>query len=190
MHLDRTALSALATLLVLSSSCASPSGGAGAASQPERIVLVGEEQRELRIEGADANARATFAAPRSRVWDAMRQSYTDAGILPTVADRTTGTYGNSAFVAPRNINNRPLRDYFNCGSGPSGALIDEGRLLATVITTLTAGADGATTIADTRVTGLLKLNEGSSTAPTVCTSTGKLEEYLRAATERRLAPIH
>jgi hypothetical protein len=178
----------LATLLALApllASCAS-SGTASTAS-PERVVLVGDEQRELRIPGADINARTTFSAPMGRVWDALRQSYSDVGILPTVADRVQGTYGNSAFVAPRSIAGRPLREYFNCGSGPSGALIDQGRLLATVMTTLSAAPDGASTIADTRVSAMLQLNEGSSTAPPVCTSTGKLEEHLRTATERRLA---
>jgi hypothetical protein len=180
--LRRTTLLAFSTLLA---SCAS--SGTASTGSPERVVLVGEEQRELRIPSADLNARATFNAPVGRVWDAIRLSYGDLGILPTVADRVQGTYGNSAFVVPRSIAGRPLREYFNCGSGPSGALIDQGRLVAMVMTTLSAAPDGAATIADTRVSATLQLNEGSSSAPPLCTSSGKLEEHLRAATERRLA---
>jgi hypothetical protein len=113
-------------------------------------------------------------------------AYADAGIEPSVADRAVGRYGNGNFTAPRRMGGRPLAEYFSCGSGLTGPYIDQGRLSANVITTIQPAPDGTTT-AVTYASGSLRRNEGTSTDPIVCASTGALEEFLRKRIEARLA---
>ena len=176
------ALFALATALL--AACAPPSTPTPA---PERILAIDTDGRVIRRSG-DENARASFKAPVDKVWPALVMSYADFGIEPSVADRAAGRYGNGNFVAPRRLGNRPLADYFNCGSGLTGPYIDTGRLTANVVTSIQPAADG-TTSAVTYASGTLRRNDGASTDPIVCASTGALEETLRANIERRLAGL-
>ena len=152
---------------------------------PERVLAVDSDGRVIRRSTADENARVTFAAPVDKVWPAMVLAYADLGIDPSVADRAIGRYGNGNFVAPRKIGGHSLGDFFSCGSGLTGPYIDGGRLTANVVTTIQPAADGTTT-AITYASGTLRRNDGTSTEPIVCASTGALEEQLRRGIQLRL----
>jgi hypothetical protein len=152
---------------------------------PERIVAIEPDGRVLRQSTTDEMAEMAFSAPIDRVWPALQLSYADLGIEPTVADRAKGLYGNGGFLMPRKILGHPIGEYFRCGYGMAGPLIDQGRLNATVLTTITATAASVTT-ASTRVSALLIRNDGVSSDPLRCASTGKLEEALRTGVEKRL----
>jgi hypothetical protein len=152
---------------------------------PERIVAIEADGRVLRQSTSDEMAEMAFSAPIDRVWTALQLSYADLGIAPTVADRAKGIYGNGGFLMPRKILERPIGEYFRCGFGMAGPLIDQGRLNATVLTTITATAPSVTT-ASTRVSAMLIRNDGVSSDPLRCASTGKLEEALRTGVEKRL----
>jgi len=179
----RRSLLALAALLCLAAACGPP---ASPTPSPERVLAIDSDGRVLRRSTSDEMSRATFSAPVDKVWSALVLSYSDLGIEPSVADQASGRYGNGNFIAPRRMATRPLSEFFNCGSGLTGAYIDSGRLTANVVTTIQAAPDG-TTIATTHATGTLRRNEGTSTDPIVCASTGGLEERLRQSIERRLA---
>jgi len=170
-------------VLLLAVACAPPSTPTPA---PDRILAVDSDGRVIRRSTADENTRAVFAAPVDKVWPALILSYSDLGIEPSVADRATGRYGNGNFVAPRRIGGRPLGEFFNCGSGLTGPYVDAGRLTANVVTTVQAAPDGSTR-ASTYAAGVLRRNDGTSTDPIVCASTGALEERIRVAIESRLA---
>jgi len=178
----RRTLLALSNALWFVVACAPPSTPTPA---PDRVLAIDSDGRVLRRSTADENARASFAAPIDKVWSALVLSYTDLGIDPSVADRAVGRYGNGSFVAPRRIAGRPLGNYFSCGSGLTGPYIDSGRLTANVVTTLQVAPDSST-IAVTYASGTLRRNDGSSTDPIVCASTGALEEQLRKGVESRL----
>jgi hypothetical protein len=180
MRRTRT-LIALAAIL----SCAACAPPVTPTPAPERILAVDSDGRVIRRSTSDENARASFAAPMDIVWSALVLSYADLGIDPTVADRSIGRYGNGGFPAPRRLAGRPLSDFFQCGSGLTGPYIDSGRLTANVVTSIHPGP-GGTTIATTYATGTLRRNEGTSTDPIICASTGALEEYLRIGIESRL----
>jgi hypothetical protein len=152
---------------------------------PERIVAIESDGRVLRQSTADEMAEMAFSAPIDRVWLALQLSYADLDIAPTIADRAKGIYGNGGFLMPRKILGHTIGEYFRCGSGMAGPLIDQGRLNATVLTTITATAPSVTS-ASTRVTAMLIRNDGTSGDPLRCASTGKLEEALRAGVEQRL----
>ena len=176
----RSSLAAIATALL--TACA-PS--ATPTPAPDRVLAVDSDGRVIRRSTADENARVSFAAPPDKVWPALVLAYADVGIEPSVADRAQGRYGNGKFTAPRRMGGRPLADFFSCGSGLTGPYIDQGRLTANVVTTIQPGPDG-TTSAITYSSGSLRRNEGTSTDPIVCASTGALEEFLRRRVEARL----
>jgi hypothetical protein len=155
------------------------------APSPDRILVVDRDGTVVRQSTADENARAVVAAPMAQVWPAVLLAYADLGIEPTVSDRATGRYGNAGFVAPRRIMGRPLAEFFHCGSGMTGPLIDMGRLTANVVSAL--GEDGAGgTVVVTHVSATLRRNDGTSTDPINCSSTGALEEYIRQSTQKRV----
>jgi hypothetical protein len=155
------------------------------APSPDRILFVDRDGTVVRQSTADENARAVVAAPMAQVWPAVLLAYADLGIEPTVSDRATGRYGNAGFVAPRRIMGRPLAEFFHCGSGMTGPLIDMGRLTANVVSAL--GEDGAGgTVVVTHVSATLRRNDGTSTDPINCSSTGALEEYIRQSTQKRV----
>jgi hypothetical protein len=175
---------ALVSSVLLAAACAPVSTPATPA--PDRILAVDANGNVIRRSTADENARATIAAPIDKVWPALVLAYADLGIDPSIADRGAGRYGNGNFIAPRRINGRPLGEFYNCGSGLTGPYIENGRLTANVVTTLQPAPDGTTTLASTYASGTLRRNDGTSTDPIVCASTGALEETLRRAIERRL----
>ena len=158
------------------------------APAPDRVLVVDTNGQVIRRSTGDENARASFKAPMDKVWPALVLSYADLRIEPSVADRAAGRYGNGSFLAPRRLAGRPLADFFNCGSGLTGPYIESGRLTANVVTAVQPAADGTTT-AVTYATGTLRRNDGASSDPIVCASTGALEELLRRGIEARL-PDH
>ena len=178
-------LAALAPALLFAAACAPAATPATPA--PDRILAVDTDGRVIRRSTADENARATIAAPIDKVWPALVLAYADMGIDPSVADRGAGRYGNGNFLAPKRIAGRNLGEFFNCGSGLTGPYIENGRLTANVVTTVQAGPDGTTTLASTYASGTLRRNDGTSTDPIVCSSTGALEEALRRGIEKRVA---
>jgi hypothetical protein len=153
---------------------------------PERVVAVNNDGSVVRQSTSYENAITAFAASIDRVWPALQLSYADLGITPTIAERTSGRYGNEGFIAPRRILDRPLAEFFHCGAGLGGPLIDQGRLNVYMVTTLLP-SDGGSTNATTYVTARLIRNEGTSGEPIRCGSTGKLEEALRTGIEQRIA---
>jgi hypothetical protein len=181
----RRCLFAFTSALLFAAACA-PSA-TPATPAPDRVLAIDSDGRVIRRSTADDNARATIAAPVDRVWPALVLAYADLGIDPSVADRGAGRYGNGSFTAPRRMGGHQIAEFFNCGSGLTGPYIENGRLTANVVTTVKPGPDGTTTLASTYATGTLRRNDGTSTDPIVCASTGGLEEALRKAIETRLA---
>jgi hypothetical protein len=181
----RRSLLVLIPTLVVAAGCTPTATPATPA--PDRVLAVDANGNVIRRSTADENARATIAAPIDKVWPALVLAYAQMGIDPSVADRGLGRYGNGNFTAPRRINGRSLGEFFNCGSGLTGPYIENGRLTANVVTTLLPGSDAGTTLASTYASGTLRRNDGTSTDPIVCASTGALEEALRLAIERRVA---
>jgi hypothetical protein len=175
------------TLLLLSpaillAACAT----AGSTPSQERVVAIDGEGRELRQSTADENSYAKFDAPADRVWLALKQSYADLGIGPTVADRESGRYGNEGFLATERGLKRPLADYFRCGSSTTGSITDQGRVVAQVMTTIAADPAGGTR-ALTRVSATARRGDGTGTNAVICGTTGALEQALREAIQKHLA---
>jgi hypothetical protein len=173
-----------AALLALLAGCGP--GTHSSEPAPERVLAVNADGRVVRQSTSYEKEATVFAAPIDRVWTALQLGYATLGIQPTVADRAAGRYGNEGFVAPRRMLDHALADYFTCGTGLGGPLLDQGRLYVYMVTTLTPAADG-TTHGATHLTARLQRNEGTSAEPIRCGSTGQLEEALRLQVEKQLA---
>ncbi len=174
----------LAPLLLVAGACAST--GSAPPAPADRVLAVDTDGRVIRRSALDERTHASFAAPIDRVWSALMLSYADAGIAPSVSDRAAGQYGNPGLALSRRFSGRPLSDFFDCGSGMTGPYVEAGRLTAHVLTTLSSATD-STTNAMTTVSGTLRRNDGASSDPIICASTGSLEELLRRGVEARLA---
>jgi hypothetical protein len=155
---------------------------------PDRVLAVDETGKIMRQTTADEHSTVVFPASKAKVWKALVASYAELGVDPTIADPATGTYGNTAFLVPKRVMGRAIGQFFDCGSGMTGALVDAGRVTATVVTTLTALSD-STTSASTHVTGSLRRNDGVASNALVCSSTGSIEEHIRTATLKRLESV-
>ena len=155
---------------------------------PERVLAVNADGQVVRQSTSYEKEAMVFGAPIDRVWSALQVGYAALGIQPTVADRTAGRYGNEGFIAPRRMLDHSLGEYFTCGTGLGGPMIDQGRLYVYMVTTLTPAASGTTNGA-THLTARLQRNEGTSAEPIRCASTGQLEEALRQQVEKQLATM-
>ena len=175
-----------AFLLLLLGAAACASAAPSPAPGPDRVLVVDTDGSVVHQSTLDENARATFAAPKARVWRALVNAYTTLAILPTANDPTTGQYGNAGFLVPRRIVGRPISEFFSCGTSMTGPRIDNGRVYGYVMSVVSDnGAGGSTVI--THVSATLRPNDGTSTEPSQCASTGALEELLRKNIQQSLS---
>ncbi|MEP6989671.1 MAG: hypothetical protein ABJA80_01990 [bacterium] len=172
---------ALVSTLLFAGACAS--AGGGPQSSPDRVVATdnGTPIRQM----VNDDARVAVAAPRAKVWRALIGAYGDLGIVPTVADEATGTYGNRGFTFPARLHDRPGDDYFSCGSSLS-SIGSSGRLVASVESQVTAVSDSESVVV-TRASARYRSNAGTSSNALDCSTRGALEQYLQVDIKRRLA---
>ncbi len=183
--MPRSSTFAIAITVLLASGCASTSSS-GPPIAADRIILTTADGTVLR-QSTNQNAHMTFTAAPARVWAAVQSSYVDLGIAANTADRSAWRYGVTGYAVPRRINGTGIGSLFSCGSSMTGPLVDQGRVTADVITTLTPSSDGTSTDATVYVDGVLRKSDGASSDPMSCASTGRLEEMLRAMIAQRLA---
>jgi hypothetical protein len=152
-------------------------------TQTDRILAV--DNGKVLHSTSDENDRATIPAPVAKVWPALVASYADLGISPTVDDEANGRYGNAGFVL-KTLKGRAAMDYFSCGSGLTGALTGSGRVIVNMVSQIGAAPTGETAMV-THVSAKYRSNDGASSAPLDCGSTGLLEKLLRNAVTLRAA---
>lgn len=116
----------------------------------------------------------------------VNEAYGQLGISPTVADKAGGWYGNRAFVFSARVNDRPSSDFFSCEAGLGSVFGSTGRLTADVQSRISPRGEGSTVLL-THVSGRFRSNEGTSTSPITCESTGEIEQFLQREIKRMLA---
>ncbi len=167
------------------SACAPATHGAGS-SPAERVLVTDTYGTVTRQSALSDRANATFAAPLAKVWPTLAAAYLDIGLDANFADQASGRYGVRGYAFPKSLKGERIGSYFSCGQSITGSLVDAGRVTAEVMTSLSATDDGQTH-AVIYVSGSLRRNDGNSSDPIACSSTGKLEEAIRTSIERRLA---
>jgi hypothetical protein len=182
-HKDLMRTSIIALALVCA--CASASRPATESRSNDRILGVDDRSLEVIHTQASVGAVTTsIHAPLSAVWTALPQVYAALGIELTLIDQPSGTIGNRSFIRTRTLAGKRMSSFFDCGSSMTGMRADEGRMIASAVSKVTAGADGQTSLATT-VSGAVQTNEGASAQTIPCASTGMLEEAIRSAVARR-----
>jgi hypothetical protein len=171
--------------LLLASACASTTQGRGA-EPTERVLVTDAQGQVIRQSALNDRATMTFAAPVPAVWAAVVGAYTDVGLEANFADQPHGQYGVRNFRFPRSLRGERIGNFLGCGSSLTGEVVDNAVVTADVITTVTAG-DAGTTNGTVFVAAFARRNEGNSSGTVTCSSTGHLEEQLRAAIDKRLA---
>ncbi len=183
-QLTRPSTRSLLTTLALAWLTACASASSVPSGTPTDRILVVENGNVLRS-STDENDRAIIPAPVARVWPALVRAYADLGISPTVDDEADGRYGNAGFVL-KTLKGRPATDYFSCGSGLTGALTGSGRVIVNMVSQLGAAPANETAIV-THVSAKFRSNDGASSTPLDCGSTGMLEKLLLNAVTLRAA---
>ncbi len=167
--------------LVLAAGCATGAAGPPAGSV-DRILAAGGGQ--VITQTVNENTRLVVNAPVDRVWTALLTAYSELEIAPTDMDRSAGVFGNSGFVMPARMRQRPASDYFSCGGTVNGMFGRSGRVQASVQSRISATPDGKTMLV-TNVRGNFRSSEGTSTRPVTCDSTGLIEQFLQSELERQ-----
>lgn len=173
--------SLLGSALALAAGCATGAVGPPAGSVDRILATDGGQVIKQTV---NENTRTVINAPVDKVWNALLTAYSDLEIAPTDMDRSKGIFGNSGFVMPNRLNKRPATDYFNCGGALRGMLGTSGRVQASVQSQISPTADGKTMLV-TNVRGNFKSNEGTSTRPFTCDSTGLIEQFLHGQIARK-----
>ena len=179
----RTSLVAL--VLLAAGACTNATQGVGAPPS-DRVLVTDAQGQVIRQSALSDRATMTFAAPLARVYPAVAAAYDAIGIEANYADRPNGRYGVRNFKFPRELKGERIGTFFSCGSSLTGEVVDNASVMVDAVTTLTA-AEGGATNGSVVVAGFARRNEGNSTGVVSCSSTGHLEELLRAAIEKQLA---
>jgi hypothetical protein len=172
-------------MLALLCGCVSAAPSTQGTGSNDRILGVNNQTGEvLHTQATVGPEVASIHASTDVIWNVLPTVYSDLGIELTVIDKPSGTIGNRSFVKTRSLAGRRLSAYFECGSSMTGQRADEGRVNATVVTKISAAADGQTQLSTT-VTGEVQTTEGSSAQTIPCASTGALEEQIRTSVARK-----
>jgi hypothetical protein len=192
--MENRSMKLLAPVAFLALAACASAGTPAAGGAPETVVIalppdaVGTGSRPvlLPLHRDERGSRATRAAPLDQVWAVLPAVYDQLGIAVATLDARTHRIGNTALVAHRRLAGQRVSAFLECGTTAFGApLADTYRIEASVLSTQRPAPAGA--MLETRLEARA-VNPGVSGAPVRCASTGRLEELIARAVERRLQP--
>lgn len=185
----RRSLSVAAVAATLAS-CAPAQPESAPSPSPERTVATTRYGDVVRSSTAAAPSTSINAAP-DLVWRALGDAYANLGVEVMTLDRPNGRMGNLKFVAPRSFKGTPnaaMSTYFNCGSTMTGALADQGRITASLISEIKPDGNGGTRL-QTAFTGSARRRDGTSADAVDCATTGQLEDWISKFVTLRVAEL-
>ncbi len=138
-----------------------------------------------RVNRSDGSISANVKATPAEVWKTVVVTYNDLKLPITTIDEQRHRISSTDARAPRKINGKALREYFDCGSGITGPRVDSYDVAYTIVTAVTAAEGDSTTVSSTMV-GSARDPSGSSTAPINCGTTGRLEELIAESVASKL----
>jgi hypothetical protein len=184
------ALPKLASLAVAAVLGLSLLGCASSARATEGHSTTIDENRRV-YRSTDNGVKMTFKAPRDSVWRAIVGAYTDLGLLPELAD--TGVWVVARMKVPmrRTYAGMRMSALFACGEDAAGREnADNGQLIVSARSQITAAGADALTRVSTLVDGYLIPDGGTSSNALHCGSTGQIESRLHAAMAARLGLLN
>jgi len=175
-------------MLVGGASCATTGSAPGStpAPQSDRVVLVDDAGTTYRTSVAP-NAKAAVAAAPDRAFAATRTAFEELGIPVASADPNTGQVSSGDFWKMRTLGKTSLSAYLECGRAATGPIAELYRVYLNVSSVVRADGKGGSQL-ETSVTASARNIEGTSSNRVACGATGQLEERIRQAVVRKLAP--
>ena len=156
-------------------------------SASERHATVIDQARNV-THTTDNGVRIRVDAPRDSVWKALLGAYTDIGLLPDVADESTGAVGATRIPMRGVYRGMRTSALFSCGETPTGAeQADAGQIVANMSSQLSGTA--TTSTISTMVDAYVIPDGGTSSNALHCGSTGEIEAQLQKALNKRLGRI-
>jgi hypothetical protein len=160
---------------------------AGSAPHTTAIGLPTGETAEVRLTRDDYVSRADIAAPRSVVWQALPDAFTDVGLPERAVDAARWLVAVQEHTIRQRLGRDALSVFLDCGTSPAGANANVHRIRLDVVAALDPVGASATRVS-IRVSAVARTTEGTSMAPVQCSSSGELERRIVRALERRVPP--
>jgi hypothetical protein len=174
----RSTLATGMALVALAAACASSQ------SASERHGTIIDASRTV-THTTDNGVKVSLDAPRDSVWKALLGAYGDIGLLPDVADASTGAVGATRIPMRGVYRGMRTSMLFSCGTTATGVeQADAGQIVANVSSQLTGSGSGSTV--STLVDAYVIPDGGTSSNSLHCGSTGEIESRLHKALATRL----
>ena len=121
-----------------------------------------------------------------KVYSAVLDAYRELEIPTGNTDGKVGIIGSERFEKSRYLAGAPMSMSFSCGESATGPNADNHRLTIAIVTWVTAGANGGTTLAVAAAASAQDPG-GASRATRPCASTGRIELKIKERVEKLVA---
>lgn len=126
-----------------------------------------------------------IAAPRDSAWVALAEAFKALDVPVSYSDQTAGELGAVKAKTMRRLGREPLSNYLRCGEGLTGPNADSYVVYFSVAGFVKPAANGQTAVATLVTAHAIDLPNGRSEIM-FCTTTGRLEEKVAKAVQKRL----
>jgi hypothetical protein len=165
--------------------CASAPGGEASSlespPQPPPMIEATGDGYKFRLARDDGLAVATILGSRADVFRALLRAYEELGIEIGGADPARGMVQAEKIAVSRQYAGERMSALFHCGQTLTGDRADTWRLQIEIASQVQADGDSSSRLT-TRMSAIARTMDGTSTNPVPCTTRGKLEQKIAAAT--------
>ena len=159
-----------------------PSGSTGAFSSrfipPEIFTRMMERPSEL-------PSSIMVAASRADVWLALEEAFKSLDIAVSYSDQAAGELGTVKAKVMRRLGKQPLSNYLRCGEGLTGPNADSYVVYLSVAGFVKPAANDQIAVATLVTAHAIDLPNGRNDVM-YCTTTGRLEDKIGQAVQKRL----
>jgi hypothetical protein len=139
-------------------------------------------------QGTDVRAfSATAEASPDEAWRAAMEVYRSMEIPIGVIDQSAGVLGNRDLAVRRRLAGQPMTEFLDCGRSVTGPAASTHQIHLSILTSVRAAAAGGTELR-TQLQATAR-QPGSSSPPTQCASTGRLEQRIAHQIQLRLLGV-
>jgi hypothetical protein len=139
-------------------------------------------------QGTDVRAFSATAEGRpEEAWRAAVEVYRALEIPIGVVDQSAGVLGNRDLAVRRRLAGQPMTDFLECGRSVTGPVASTHQIQISILTSVRPAATGGTELR-TQVQATAR-QPGSSSPPTQCASTGRLEQRIAHQIQLRLLGV-
>lgn len=125
------------------------------------------------------------AAPRADVWLALEEAFKALDIPVSYSDQAAGELGTVKAKVMRRLGKQPLSNYLQCGEGLTGPNADSYVVYLSVAGFVKPAANDQIAVATLVTAHAIDLPNGRNDVM-YCTSTGRLEDKIGKAVQKRL----